>query len=200
MNSFRAGANLPFMHADPTRAWPFVGLSSFGINALLALQGRNAIALVNANQAAFDGFTTFARRHGDLLTTTADDCGKVIGDVLAAATFEQKATRQAAGALHICDSTVAGLRELSEIATRANLAAADVWSARVREAFDEFKGLFAEPVRTEGPVNALPVAVSVEPLEEATDPPRVVDAEPAIEHKPTVKAARTPHKKGRTRR
>lgn len=206
MNSFRAGATFPFLQADPTRAW--LGWHSFGISALLAAQERNAIALVNANQAALDGLTAFARRQADLVTITSDDCSRVMGDVLSAATFEQKATRQAAGALHLYDSAVAGLRELSDIATRANVATADILSSRVREAFDEFKALLAQPVRADEPVNALPIPLDVEVIEsvnaetpeEPAEPAPAVHAEPAGERKPPAKTSRSPRKKGRTRR
>ncbi len=135
MNSFRAAA-FPFASPDLTKAWGGFDLPSLTIGALLEAHRKNAAALTSANQAIADGLKTLAQCQGDLFKTTVDDCGKAASDVLAGASFEEKATKQADAARHLYVSTVARWRELSDIAVKANGAAVDILNARVTEAFD----------------------------------------------------------------
>jgi hypothetical protein len=86
--------------------------------------------------------------------------------MLASASFDDKVTKQADAAQHIYHSTIAQFRELSDIAVKANVTAIDILNARVTEAFDEFRALFAVAPST---------ATSVAPASAITDPGAVVD-------------------------
>src|SRR5258708_25643579 len=118
---------------------------------------KNTAALTSANQVAFDGLRSLMERHGNLLKTSVDEYTKVTSDVLAAGSFEESATKQADAARYGYDSTVARLRELGDIATRANVAALDILNPRITEPFDELKALFAAPV---GPSAAPPPVIA----------------------------------------
>ncbi len=143
MTSFQA-AGFPFAGTDITRVWVGIKLPPLNVTALLEAQRKNAVALTAANQIACDGLTRLAERHSDLIRSTVDECGKTTSDVLLAATsLEEKATRQTDAARQIYTSAVARVRELSDIAVQTNLAAVDIINARIAEAFDEFKALFA---------------------------------------------------------
>jgi phasin family protein len=187
MNSFQA-AGFPFANADLTTAW--VKLPSLNIEALLEVHRKNAAALTNANQVVVDGLKTLAQRQGDLFKATVDDYSKVTNDVLAGASFEERATKQADAARHIYVSSVDRFRELSDIAVKTNVTAVDILNARVTEAFDEVRALFAAPV-------ALTTATSVAPTSVIAEPVAVVgevaseDAVAPIEPKATVTAAPT---------
>jgi phasin family protein len=207
MTSFQA-AGFPFAGTDITRAWAGIKLSPLNVTALLELQRKNAVALTAANQIACDGLTRLAERQGDLIRSTVDDCGKATSDVLLAATsLEEKATRQTDAARQIYASAVAGFRELSDIAVRANLAAVDVLNARIAEAFDDFKALIAtsgpvaegdaprvpavvEPVNITGQAAAAPVELQVTPTTpDAEVQPAVVEPEPTVSPKARVTAS-----------
>src|SRR5262245_10774690 len=105
MSSLQA-ASLPFANTDLTRAWVGFKVPSVDIAALLESQRKNAAALTTVNQIAFDGLTELAQRQSELIKTTVDDCGKATSDVLAAASLEERATKQADAARHIYVSTV----------------------------------------------------------------------------------------------
>jgi phasin family protein len=166
MSSLQA-VGFPLAHVDLTKAWASFKTPSLDVGTMLEAQRKNAAALTTANQIAFDGLKAFAERQGELIKTTVDDYGKMTSDVLAAPSLEDKATRQADAARHIYASTVARLRELSEIALKANVAAVDILNARITEAFDEFKALFAPPAATPAASSGAAAPVAVEPVDVA---------------------------------
>ena len=145
MNSFQA-AGFPFANTDLTKAWAHFKMPSLNIGALLEAHRKNATALTNANEVVFDGLKTLAQRQGDLFKTTVEDCSRVTSDLLVGASFEERASKRADATRHIYVSAVARFRELSDIAVKANVTAVDILNARVSEAFDEFRALFAAPV------------------------------------------------------
>ena len=190
MNSLQA-AGFPFANTDLTKAWVDFKLPSLDIGALLEAHRKNAAALTNANQVVFDGLKTLAQRQGDLFKTTVDDYSKVTSAVLAGASFEDRATKQADATRHIYVSTVDRFRELSDIAVKANVTAVDILSARVTEAFDEFRALFAAPVAPSSVTSVALTSVIAEPVAIAEEVAPVGDAVVPVEPKPTVTAAPT---------
>jgi phasin family protein len=190
MNSFQS-ASFPFANADLTKAWINFKLPSLNIEALLEAHRKNAAALTDANQVAFDGLKTLAKHQGDLFKTTVDDYSKVTSDVLVATSFEERATKQADAARHVYLSTVARFRELSDIVVKANVSAVDILNARATEAFDEFRALFAAPVAPSTVTSVAPTSVIAEPVAIAEEVAPVGDAVVPVEPKPTVTAAPT---------
>jgi phasin family protein len=149
------------------------------------------VALTRANKVVFDGLKTLAQRQGDLFKTTVDDYSKVTSAVLAGASFEDRATKQADATRHIYVSTVDRFRELSDIAVKANVTAVDILSARVTEAFDEFRALFAAPVAPSSVTSVALTSVIAEPVAIAEEVAPVGDAVVPVEPKPIVTAAPT---------
>jgi phasin family protein len=171
MNSFQA-AHFPFVNADLTRAWSNLKLPSLKIGELLEVHRKNASALTNANQVVFEGLTTLAQRQGELLKTTVNDCSKVTRDIMAGASFEDRATKHADAARHIYISSLACFQELSDIAVKANVTAVDILNARVREALNEFRAMLAGPVPPNTGTTVVATSVIAEPvaaIEEASD-------------------------------
>jgi len=190
MNSLQA-AGFPCANTDLTKAWVDFKLPSLDIGALHEAHRKNAAALTNANQVVFDGLKTLAQRQGDLFKTTVDDYSKVTSAVLAGASFEDRATKQADATRHIYVSTVDRFRELSDIAVKANVTAVDILSARVTEAFDEFRALFAAPVAPSSVTSVALTSVIAEPVAIAEEVAPVGDAVVPVEPKPIVTAAPT---------
>jgi phasin family protein len=189
MNSLQA-AGFPFANTDLTKVWVNFELPSLSIGALLEAHRKNAAALTSANQVVFDGLKTLAQRQGDLFKTTVDDYSKVNSDVLAGASFEERVAKQADAAQHTYVSSVAHFRELADTAVKANVTAVDILNARVTEAFDEFRALFAAPVAPTTATSVAPTSDIAEPVAVVEEVAPVGDADP-IEPKPTVTAAAT---------
>ena len=185
--SFPFPTSFPFAKTDLTKAW--FALPLLNIGALGEGHRKNAAAVTSANQAVFDGLKTLTQCQADLFKTTVNDCSRLTSDVLASTSFDDKATKQADATQHIYHSTVTHFRELSDIAVKANVTAIDILNARVIEAFDEFRALFAAPVTPN-------TATSVTPASAITDPGAVVEEVDAVrqevaqvEREPTVIAA-----------
>jgi phasin family protein len=180
--------------------------SSVGIEMLLETHRKNAAAWTNASDVAFDALSTLAERQCDLLKTTVDQYGKVARDVMASQSLAERATRHADAVRHICDSTVIGFRDLGDIATKANVDAADILSARLNEGFDELKVLFGVPVSRAPASATLPATLTsvglpdkptkptlptaIEPVEaKEVTPSKNAEIEVEVEPAPNLKAA-----------
>jgi len=190
MNSFHSAAAFQFADPGLTKMWASFRLPSLGTELLFETYRKNAAAWTRANQVAFDGFTTLAQRHGDLVKTTVEECGKATSDVLAARSFEAKATRQAEATRYIYDSSVARFRELCDIAGKVSVDAGDILRARMAEALDEFKALFAAQIdaATE-PTAAVPVPVIASPDRDAEAGEAVEAADEPVEPDATSRPA-----------
>ena len=142
MNSLQA-AGFPFAYTDLTKAWVNFELPFLPTSALREAHRKNAAALTNASQVVIECPQTLAQRQAQLFKSTIDDYSKVTRDVLASTSFEERVTNQADISRHV----VGHLRELSEIAVKANVTAIDILNGRITEAFDELKSMFVEPLR-----------------------------------------------------
>ncbi|MGE3744089.1 MAG: phasin family protein, partial [Geminicoccaceae bacterium] len=114
MSSFQATPAFPFASPELARSWMDPKLPSLTLAAMIEAQHKNAAALGSANQAAFDGLRTLLQRQGFLMTASVDTCTRVTGDLLAARSFEEGATRQVDAARDAYTSIVARIRELSD--------------------------------------------------------------------------------------
>ena len=145
MNSLQVAA-FPFAYTDLSKAWVNFGLPLRNIGALFEAQRKNAAALTSANQVVFDGLKTLAQYQADFVKATMGDYRKLTSDVLASRTIEEGAAKQADANRRVYLSSVGHVRELSAIAVKANVTAVAILNARVTEAFDELKAVFAGPV------------------------------------------------------
>ena len=193
MNPFSPAAIFPFTNAAHA-PWSYFKLP-VSIETLLETHRKNAAAWKNASDVAFDALSTFAGRQRDLLKMTVDEYGKVAQDVMASQSLTERTTRHADAVRHICDSTVIGFRDLGDIATKANVDAADILSARINEGFDELKVLFGVPL-SRAPASATLPATPTDAMLPATTEPveaqkvdRSEDAKAEAEPVPDPKAA-----------
>ena len=134
----------------------------------------------------------------------ADVIGEVTSDVLAATSFEERAMKQADATRHIYVSTVARFHELYDIAVKANVTAVDILNARVAEAFDELRALFAAPAAPAPATSAAPAAITepgavLEEVSPASDAVGPVEPEPPVAAAPTT-APKRPARAKATRR
>ena len=72
----------------------------------------------------------------------------VSDEFFARASLEEKASSQVGAVRDVYASSVASLRELSDIAVNTNVTVAEILTTRVREAFDEFGVLLGKPGAT----------------------------------------------------
>ena len=193
MNLFQA-AGFPFSNVGLSKTWvSFVALS-FKIDTLFEMHRKNADAVVSANYVVLDGLNRLAQRQGELFAATVNDYTKVTRDVFDRTSFEEKASKQVGAVRDVYASSVASLRELSDIAVNTNVTVAGILTTRVREAVDEFGALLGKPVATTASSVAA-TAVVAEPVGSVDEAPVSIEAT-LVEAVPTVSpSAKTEPKK-----
>ena len=189
MNLFQA-AGIPFSNVGLSKTWVSFGSPSFKMDALLEMHRKNADAVVSANYVVLDGLNRLAQRQGELFAATVNDYTKVTRDLFARASLEEKSSSQVGAVRDIYASSVASLRELSDIAVNTNVTVAEILTTRVREAFDEFGELLGKPVATTASSVAA-TAVVAEPVGSVEEAPVSIEAT-LVEAVPTVSPSAKP--------
>ena len=123
-------------------------LPSFDVDAMIAAQRKNIEAITAANQIAFEGVQSIAKRQMEIARKAAEELSLVAKELTAAGTPEDKMARNAALAQDAFEMAVANLRELSGIAQKANTQAVDLISKRVVENLEEVKSALAPKAAT----------------------------------------------------
>jgi phasin family protein len=191
MNLFQA-AGFPFSNAGLSKTWVGLGSPSFKMDMLFEIHRKNADAVVSANYVVLDALNRLAQRQGELFAATVNDYTKVTRDVFARASLEEKASSQVGAVREIYASSVASLRELSDIAVNTNVTVADILTTRVREAFDEFGVLLGKPG---APVSNLADAAVVAEPTAAVEEEAVANDAALVEAVPISPSAKAEPKK-----
>lgn len=118
-------------------------LPGFDVDAMIAAQRKNIEALTAANQVAFEGVQTIAKRQAEIARKGAEEFSVAAKELTAAGSPEDKVARHAALAQESFEAAIANLRELSGIAQKANTQAVDLISKRVVENLEEVKTALA---------------------------------------------------------
>ena len=105
---------------------------------------KNFAALTTASTAAVESIKTIAQRQGDMFRAAMEDFSKHGSDVLAAATVEEKATKQIDFAKKSYEVAVANAKELAELYGKSQAEAFATLSERVSELSDEVKAAIAK--------------------------------------------------------
>ncbi len=140
-SQFYADFNKSF--ADYSKLFGNGKLPSFDVEAMIAAQRKNIEALTAANQVAFEGVQSIAKRQVEIARKAAEELSQAARELTAVGSPEDKMVRHAALAKDAFETAVANLRELSGIAQKANTEAVDLISKRVVENFEEVKSALA---------------------------------------------------------
>jgi Phasin protein len=197
MNPFQA-AIFPISDASLVKTWAGFGLPPYKMDVLFEMHRRNAEAVSNANQAVFDGLRRMAQRQGELFASTVNDCNNVARDVLAGASFREKASNQVDAVRHVYISSVAGFRELSDIAIKTNVAVGEILGARLHRSFDELGVLFGKAPAPAAAIGLAAVSVDGEAaavIEETAEPEHADSAAPKTRASKSGRTAKPPSRR-----
>jgi phasin family protein len=142
----------PFAEFDFTKAFgefkiPTAGDFKFpqlNVEAMAEAQRKNIAVFAAANQTAFEAFKALAERQAEMVKAMTEEFSKASSEIMAAASFEEKAAKQADATKKAYDTAVANVRELSEMVAKSNAQTLDVVNARVAEVIEEVKALVAK--------------------------------------------------------
>lgn len=137
----------PFLEADFSKLFDmskFVGdfkVPNVDVDALMVAHRKNLEALSSANQAAFEGLQSLARRQAELIRQGFEDTTNLVNSVVAQQSPEDRVAKQAEVTKATLERNVANLKELTELAARANYQAIEFISNRISEGLEELRSL-----------------------------------------------------------
>ena len=129
---------------DPADVFPAFTMPSFDVDALVANQHRNVEALTEANKLAADGAQAFATRQAEILKGTVDAYTDALRGLMTLNDPQTSVAKQAEIAKASFETSNANIRELTEIAAKAQAKSLDVINKRVVESLGEFQAIAAK--------------------------------------------------------
>ncbi|MEX2630722.1 MAG: phasin family protein [Tistlia sp.] len=140
----------PFLDGDFTQFSDFKKWSEqfqipgLDMQSLMEAQRKNLEAISQANRIAIEGAQALAQRQMEILRTTMEEASKVMSDLAAAGTPEERMAKQADLVREAFERAIANTRELAEMGAKSNTEALDLINKRVAESLTEVKGMVSE--------------------------------------------------------
>lgn len=142
----------PFADVDFTKVWGEFKMPTatdfkfpaLNVEALAEAQRKNIAVMTSTNQAAFEAFKALAERQADMVKAMTEEFSKAASEIMAAASFEEKAAKQADVAKKAYETAIANVRELSDMIAKSNTQTLDAVNARVAEVIEEIKAMIAK--------------------------------------------------------
>ena len=135
----------PFFDVDLTQFTDFenamknLSLPMFDNDSFVEAQRKNLEAVTTANKVAFEGAQALARRQTEITRELFDEFGKAMTELANGSSPEQKLTKQADLVKEVFETSLANLRELTEISAKSQAEAAEVLNKRFTDSLDEYK-------------------------------------------------------------
>ena len=113
----------------------------FDASTLIESQRRNLEAFTEINRVAFEGARAIAQRQGEILRQATDEATKAVRELTKPGKPEETLVKQADFAKQTYEQCLANQRELTEIGTKSNAQAAELFNHRVTDGLNELKGV-----------------------------------------------------------
>lgn len=110
--------------------------------ALAAAQQKNLDAVAAANRRAIEGYQALMKRQAEIFQQTMQEVAAMMRQSATAGAPEGGAARQAELARQAIERTMANMRELAEMASRANSEAFEEINKRMTENLEELRNTF----------------------------------------------------------
>ncbi|HLI13068.1 MAG TPA: TIGR01841 family phasin [Alphaproteobacteria bacterium] len=136
----------PFTEVDFTKFLGEFKLPGVNTEQLVESYRKNVEAFAAASQLAVEGVQAVAKRQVEILRDAAEECSKHLRGLAAPASAEDAAAKQAEFAKQSFETSLARVRELSEIIARSSSASLEVLNKRAAEALEELKALAPKPM------------------------------------------------------
>jgi phasin family protein len=134
----------PFTDFDFTKFTADFKMPVVNVETMVETTRKNVAALTTANTTAVESIKTIAQRQSDMVRAAMEDLSKHGSEVLAAATFEEKAIKQIDFAKKSYETAVANGKELADLFGKCQAEAFAPISARFGEITDEVKAAIAK--------------------------------------------------------
>lgn len=134
----------PFKDMDITKFMSEMKIPTLSFETLAESQRKNFEAFTAANQSVFEGFQALMQRQAEVLRSTIEEFSNSTSDLMATASPEEKAGKQADLMKRNYEKAIANVREMIDIVAKSNGEALDVINKRVTETLDEVKALVSK--------------------------------------------------------
>jgi phasin family protein len=114
-------------------------LPGVDMDAVVASQKKNVEALTAANRAALEGLQAIAKRQTEILQETMNEASKAVDVLSKAGSPSEVAAKQAELAKDAFERALSHMRELANLAAKANEEATSTINARISATLDEIK-------------------------------------------------------------
>jgi phasin family protein len=131
----------PFWDMDVSKMMADMKVPGVDMDALMQSQRKNIEALTAANKLAFEGMQAVATRQTEILRQTMDELSKMMQEMMAAGTPEDRMAKQADLTKAAFEKSLANMKEIAEMIAKSNSEAADVITQRVSATLEEIKGM-----------------------------------------------------------
>lgn len=115
------------------------------MDAVMGSLRKNVEASSAANQLAFEGFQAFARRQSEMMRETIAETSRMINAMVVSGAkgeaTDPSMAQQAEVIRATLEKSLANMRELSDMMTKANYEAVEVLSSRFTEGLEELRTL-----------------------------------------------------------
>ena len=134
----------PFADIDYTKM--FTEFKMPGINTDLVAESyrKNVEAISAASQVAIEGMQAVIKRQSEILRESVEEYAQLLRGYTAPTSPEEAAAKQAELAKHAYETTLAHLKELSDLIAKSNADSIELLNKRIGEMLDEVKGLAAK--------------------------------------------------------
>lgn len=106
---------------------------------LVSSQRKNIDALTQANKLAYEGLQAVVKRQGEILRQTMDEVAQISKEITEPGSPQDKVAKQADVFKEAFERSLANLRELSEMITKANSEAFELLNKRFTQNLEEVR-------------------------------------------------------------
>jgi phasin family protein len=131
----------PFAEFDFTKYVTELKVPGVDIDQLATAYRKNVEAIASASQVAVEGMQSVVKRQTEIARQSMEDYAKLLRELTAPATPEEAASRHADAAKRTFETTLAHMREISELIAKANQESLEVINKRVSEMLEEVQAL-----------------------------------------------------------
>lgn len=114
---------------------------NFDVESMMAAQRKSLEAIASSNQKAFDGLQSYVNKQTDLARQSFEAATKLVQDVVAAPTPQEKMTKQIEATKSNVDNCLSSLKELSELLAQSQMQTIQAVGNAVRESMDSVQDM-----------------------------------------------------------
>lgn len=131
----------PLWDMDVTKLMADMKLPGVDVDGLMASQRKNIEALTAANKLAVEGLQAVAKRQTEIFQQTMDELPKMLTEVMAASSPEDRMAKQAEITKMAFEKSLENMKEIADMVSKSNTEAASVITQRFTATLEEIKSM-----------------------------------------------------------